>query len=167
MANGHGRWPSATASINYSAKAIGAYQNAIRYNYPDTLGWLYLAQLQQKQGDYKSAVKNYNTYLEMVPGAQLAVNGIQGCMQAPIWKKKPTLYSIRKEPVLNSRRSDFSPMLFGDDWDQLYFTTTRPQAIGDEISGITGTKSADIFFSKKDDKGKWGTARDSRRRAEL
>ena len=142
--------------INYSAKAIGAYQNAIRYNYPDTAAWLYLARLQHKQGDYKAAIKNYNTYLEMVPRTQLAINGIQGCMQAPIWKKKPTLYSIKKEPILNSRRADFSPMLLGDDADQLFLSTTRPQATGNEISGITGTKSGDIFFTKKDDKGKWG-----------
>jgi outer membrane protein OmpA-like peptidoglycan-associated protein/tetratricopeptide (TPR) repeat protein len=143
--------------INYTAKAIGAYQNAIRYNYPDTIAWLYLAQLQHKQGDYKTAIKSYNTYLEMVPKAPLAVNGVQGCMQAPIWKKRPTLYSIKKEPILNSRRADFSPMLLGDDADQLYITTSRPQATGNEVSGITGTKSTDIFLSKKDDKGKWGS----------
>ncbi|MBO6059441.1 MAG: tetratricopeptide repeat protein, partial [Bacteroidaceae bacterium] len=142
--------------INYTAKAVGAYQNAIRYEYPDTLAWLYLGQLQQKQGDYKAAIKSYNTYLEMVPKAPLAVNGVQGCMQAPIWKKKPTLYTIKKEPILNSRRADFSPMLWGTDADQIFLTTTRPQATGNEISGITGTKSSDIFFSKKDDKGKWG-----------
>ena len=141
--------------INYSAKAIGAYQNAVRYGYPDTLAWLYLGQLQQKQGDYKAAIKSYNTYLEMVPKAPLAVNGVQGCMQAPIWKKKSSLYSIKKEPILNSRRADFSPMLLGDEADQLFLSTTRPQATGNEVSGITGTKSGDIFFTKKDDKGKW------------
>lgn len=113
--------------INYSAKAIGAYQNAIRYNYPDTLAWLYLAKLQQKTGDYKTAIKSYNTYLEMVPKAPLAVNGVQGCMQAPIWKQKPTLYSIKKEPILNSRRADFSPMLWGTESDQLFLSTTRPR----------------------------------------
>lgn len=142
---------------NYAAKAIGAYQNAIRYNYPDTIAWLYLAKLQHKQGDYKAAIKNYNTYLELVPKAPLAVNGIQGCMQAPIWKNRPTLYSIKKEPILNGRRADFAPMLWGTESDQLFLSTTRPQATGNEISGITGTKSSDIFFSKKDDKGKWGT----------
>ena len=70
-------------------------------------------------------------------------------------KLRPTLHTVKKEATLNSRRADFSPALFGDDWDQLYWTTTRPQASGDELSGITGTKYADIFFSKKDDKGKW------------
>ena len=43
----------------------------------------------------------------------------------------------------------------GEEFDQLYFTSTRNQAKGDELSGITGTKNADIFMSQKDDKGKW------------
>ena len=107
--------------INHSAKAIGAYQNALRYNHPDTLIWLYLGQLQQKQGDYKAAIKSYNTYLEMVPKAPLAVNGVQGCMQAPIWKQRPTLYTIKKEPILNGRRADYSPMLWGTESDQIFF----------------------------------------------
>ena len=47
-------------------------------------------------------------------------------------------------------------MLTGDEYDQFYFTSTRAQAQGDELSGITGTKNGDIFFSQKDDKGKWG-----------
>ena len=46
-------------------------------------------------------------------------------------------------------------MLAGEENDQLFFTSTRNQAKGDELSGITGTKNADIFMSQKDDKGKW------------
>lgn len=141
--------------INYTAKAIGAYQNAIRYHYPDTMGLFYLAQMQQKQGDYKNALKNYDAFLELIPEHQLAKNGRIGCLEAPRWKKSPTLYTVKKQPILNGRRSDFSPALFGDEWDQIYFTTTRPQIASGEISGITGIKSADIWMSKKDDKGKW------------
>ena len=83
-------------------------------------------------------------------------NGLLGCEQAPGWKAAGSLYSIKKEPVLTSRRSDYSPALTGDDWDQVYFSTTRNQAKGSELSGVTGARMADIFFSKKDDKGKWG-----------
>ena len=85
------------------------------------------------------------------------MNGLIGSRQALLMKQKPTLHTVKKEPSLNSRRSDFSPALFGNDWDQLYWTSTRPQATGDDRYGITGTKYADIFFSKKDDKGKWST----------
>lgn len=143
--------------ISYTAKAIGSYQNAVRYKQTDSLTLLRLAQMQHALGDYKNALKNYRAFLDSVPDHPLAINGVQGCTQAPIWKSRPTLYSIKKEPILTSRRADFSPALFGDDWDQIAFTSTRQQATGDEISGITGTKSADIFVSKKDDKGKWTT----------
>ena len=131
---------------------------------------LRLARLQQKSGDYKNAIKSYERFLEdskamylQYPSVctpqndTLAMNGLIGSRQALLMKQKPTLHTVKKEPSLNSRRSDFSPALFGDDWDQLYWTSTRPQATGDDLSGITGTKYADIFFSKKDDKGKWST----------
>ena len=124
---------------------------------------LKLARLLHKNGDYKAAIKAYETYLEAAAHMTsrsagddtLATNGIIGCRQAPLMKQRPTLHTVKKEPVFNSRRSDFSPALFGDSWDQLYWTSTRPQATGDDLSGITGTKYADIVWSKKDDKGKW------------
>ncbi len=142
--------------INFSAKAMGAYQNAIRYLYPDSMAVFYLAKMQQRQGDYKNAIKTYQAFLDSVPDDPLAENGIQGCMQATIWKNYPTNYTVKKEPLFNSRRTDICPVIYGDDWDQLYLTTTRPQATGDEVSGITGTKFADVFVSRKDDKDKWG-----------
>lgn len=46
-------------------------------------------------------------------------------------------------------------MLAGDEYDQLFFTSTRNDAQGDELSGITGTKCGDIFVSQKDENGKW------------
>ena len=141
--------------INFTAKAIGAYQNAIRYKYPDSMAVLYLAQMQHKQGDYKNAAKNYQLFLDSVPADQRAIKGMQGCTQAQIWKKKPTLHTVKKEPLFNSRRSDFAPVLYGDEWDQLFLTSTRPQAKGNEMSGITGMKAGDIFMAKKDEKDKW------------
>ena len=141
--------------INYTARALGLYQNAARYNYADSIVYFYLAEMQRKNGDYKNAAQNYQTYLTYKPGDVLALNGLMGCEVAPVWKSNPTLYSIKKEPTLNGRRSDYCPMLAGDQSDYLYITTTRPQVTGTEISGITGIKAGDIFLSVKDDKGKW------------
>lgn len=143
--------------INYTAKALGAYQNAVRYHYPDSMAVFYLAQMQQKNGDYKNAIKNYQLFLDSVPESYPAIVGIQGCELAPEWKKNPTTYTIKKQPLLNSRRADFSPALNGDNFDELYFSSTRQQAKGDDMSGITGTKSSDIFHTKLDDKNKWTT----------
>ena len=142
--------------IGYCAKAVGGYQNAIRYKYEDPNAMLWLAKMQHKMGNYKDAIKSYRACLEADPTDTLAYYGLLGCEQAPGWKAAGSLYSVRKEPILTSRRSDYSPALTGDDWDQVYFSTTRNQAKGSELSGVTGARMADIFFSKKDDKGKWG-----------
>lgn len=141
--------------INYTARALGSYQNAARYNYADSIVYFYLAEMQRKNGDYKNAAKNYQTYLTFKPGDVLALNGLESCAAAPTWKSNPTLYSVKKQPTLNGRRSDYCPMLAGDESDYLYITTTRPQVTGTEISGITGIKAGDIFLAVKDDKGKW------------
>lgn len=141
--------------INYSAKAIAGYQNAIRYKQGDSLSLLYLAQLQQKMGRYKDARKSYEAFLDSMPNHPLGRNGLQGIQLAERWKEQPTTHKVKREPLFNARRSDLSPMFYGDDHDQLYLTSTRPQAKGNEMSGITGTKNSDIFLSKKDENGKW------------
>ena len=75
---------------------------------------------------------------------------------APEWKKEGSKYTVKRMDLFNSRRDDYSPALTGDDNDQLFFTSTRNQAQGDEYSGITGSKPSDIFWAQKDEKGKWG-----------
>ena len=141
--------------IGYSAKAAGGYQNAVRYKKGGAEAILRLAQMQHWMGKYTDAVKNYTLYLDSVPSSQEALNGLEGCRLAIEWKKKGSLYTIKKHPILASRRADYSPALYGEDYNQLYFSSTRQQAMGDDLSGVTGVKMADIFFTKKDDKGKW------------
>ena len=41
--------------INYTQKAIAAYNNAVRYKQTDSMTYLYLAQQLMKNGQYKEA----------------------------------------------------------------------------------------------------------------
>lgn len=141
--------------IGFTQKAVAAFQNAVRYNYEDSTALLLLARQQLKAGNYKQAGQNFAAYLELDPHNELAAAGLKSCELAPKWKAKPNLYKIKKEAVFNSRRSDYSPMLAGDDYSQLVFSTTRNDTEGDDISGITGVKFGDLFMSKKDGQGKW------------
>lgn len=150
--------------INYTQKAIAAYNNAIRYKQTDSLTYLYLGQQLMKNGNYKEAEKAFQTFLDSMRNdgstesrnyEQLAKTGIQSAEKAPQWKKEGSAYTVKRERFFDSRRAEYSPMLAGEENDQLFFTSTRNQAKGDELSGITGTKNADIFMSQKDDKGKW------------
>ena len=147
--------------INYTQKAIAAYNNAIRYKQTDSMTYLYLAQQLMKNAQYKEAEKQFQTALDSMGNnastelRTLATTGLRSAQKAPEWKKEGSDYTIKRENLFNSRRADYSPVLGGEDNDRLFFTSTRNQAKGDELSGITGTKNADIFYSQKDDKGKW------------
>ena len=141
--------------ISYSQRAIAAYNNALRYGQADSMTHLHLAQQLMKNGSYKEAAKHFQAQLDSTPASKLARNGLRSAQQAPKWKEAGSQYTVKRDNFFNSRRSDYSPMLFGDDNDQLYFTSTRNQTKGDELSGITGTKYSDIMVSVKDDKGKW------------
>ena len=145
--------------IHFTSKAITAYQNAVRYKQDDSLTHFYLGQLHMRNGNYKEAEKQFKMALDSLPmddpHRQTAKAGLSGARQAPQWKKDGSAYTIKRMDLFNSRRAEYSPMLSGNENEQLYFTSTRNQAQGDEYSGITGSKNADIFLSQKDDKGKW------------
>ena len=141
--------------INSTPKAVNAYRNAIRYNQASLDDRLAYARLLLKNGEYKQAEKEFKILVDSMPDNILAQNGLKSAQMAPSWKKGGSRYQVKKMDVFTSRRADYSPMLLGDEYEQIYFTSTRNDAQGDELSGITGTKAGDIFYSEKDDKGKW------------
>ncbi|MDR1719447.1 MAG: OmpA family protein [Dysgonamonadaceae bacterium] len=141
--------------INNTQRALSAYQNALRYNYPDSMSMFYAGQMLQRMGRYPDAKKQYASFLEQSPNHLLAKNGIAGCDSALKWKANPTRYQVKKMDKFGSRDGEFAPMLTGDSYDQLYFTSSRKEALGKEKSGITGLKNNDLFLVKKDGKGEW------------
>ena len=146
--------------INNTPRATSAYMNALRYKYPDSIVNLRLGQMYQKSGRYGEAIKYYNDYLLAEPGSVLAFNGVAGCEEAVKWKQAPTRYTVRRMEKFNSRRSEFSPMLYGEKYDQLYFASSRtPKGAGKDKeetnSAITGQRNNDFFLVKQDETGAW------------
>lgn len=141
--------------IGQSQRAVAAYKNVIRYKQDSINTHLKLAANLMKNGAYTEALKEYKLVLDSMPNNELASQGLSAATVAPTIKEQGSYYEVKKMAVFNSRRQDYSPMLFGDQYNQLYFTSTRNDAQGDELSGITGVKPGDIFYSEKDDKGKW------------
>lgn len=142
--------------LNMASRAAAAYQNAIRYEYPDSMAFYYLGRSLQADGKYAPAIEAYKTFLEWQPDNHLAKEGIKGCRNAIAAKNSPkSRYIVKNAKLFNSRRSDFSPMFLDKSLEQIYFTSTNEKASGTNKSEITGMKKADIFFSKKDEKGEW------------
>ena len=141
--------------INSTAKAVSGYMNALRYDYPDSILYLRLGQMQQKNGRYADAIKNYDAYLQYDPSSVLAFNGVEGSQKAQEWKKNPTRYVVKRMDKFNSRRGEFSPMLAGTDYDQLYFASSRSKDKDQKISAITGQNNNNFYVVKKDEQGNW------------
>jgi len=169
--------------INNVPAALSGYMNAVRYNYPDSIIYLRLGQMSQENGQYPSAIKDYQIYLERFPKDQLAVNGLKGCEAATEWKQNPTRYIVHRMEKFNSRRGEFSPMLAGEKFDELYFASSRTpkkkvepkdktqntstdgnsmnnpsssqQVVDDSKSAITGLRNNDLFVVRQNEKGQW------------
>lgn len=141
--------------LNMSARASAAFQNALRYEYPDSTAHLMLAQALHADGKYTAALKSYDKYLDFCPDDSLAIIGAEGCRTAQDIRARGSRYEVKQAKLFNSRRADFCPMFLGTDADQIYYTSTTEKATGDKKSEITGMKNADIFFSKKNERGEW------------
>lgn len=141
--------------LNMSARASAAFQNALRYEYPDSTTHFMLAQALHADGKYTAALRSYDKYLEFCPDDSLAINCAEGCRTAQEIRARGSRYVVKQAKLFNSRRADFCPMYLGADCDQIYYTSTTEKAIGDKKSEITGMKNADVFFSKKNEKGEW------------
>lgn len=142
----------ANRKMNYYAKAQAGYRNAVRYKYTDTLTYFYLAEMERYNKEYKQAAKDYQLFLDKHPGHKLSMVGLRSCDEAPAIKERGSAYTVKMDKNFNSNYADFSPAFNGDD---IYFASTRRDCNGDDVNGVTGMKSGDIFFMQKDDKGKW------------
>lgn len=162
--------------INNTPRATSAYMNALRYKYPDTIVTFRLGEMNQKSGHYNEAIKYYNEYLKFQPKSTLANNGITGSEKADQWRQHPTRYEVRRMDKFNTRYSEFSPMLYGEKYDQLYFTSSRAlknkekskgkdkettttqtteKSKEETLSAITGQRNNDLFLVKQDENGNW------------
>lgn len=141
--------------LNQSARAAAAFQNAIRYKYPDSLAQLYLAQALHAEGKYPQAIKAYEEYLETAPASKAAQTGLDGASMANATRGQRTRYVVRQHKLFNSRRSDYAPMYAPGETDIIYFTTTNENVNGTKKSEITGMKKGDIWMSRKNERGEW------------
>ncbi len=142
--------------LNQPRRAEAAFANAIRYGYADSTAYALLGKQQHANGEYQTALTSYGKYLVYNPkDSALIHERMRGCRTAIEQGKTQTRYIVKRADIFNSSRSDYAPMFYGDDCDQLYFTSTTEKALGTKKSEITGAKNGDIFFSKKNENGVW------------
>lgn len=142
-------------------KAVSAYKNAIRNNYPDSLVYLHYAQVLQYQGKYKEAIKQYDIYLLTHPNDYVAQAGKYACMQVETWKKETSRYKVTLAKEFNEKRtSNFAPAFTTEDGDALVFTSNRQEKSTDKkkkvrTSPVTGVANYNLYSARKNAAGVW------------
>lgn len=137
------------------SQAVSSYTNALRYEYDDPSLLFNLARALHHAGRYNEAIKQYEAHLELYPDDAEAVRGLEGARQAAQWKLDGSRYEVKLFSLVNSRRAEFSPAIWGEKDDELYYTTSNDKVEGENVSQITGTKYCDIWVTRQDEKGKW------------
>ena len=143
--------------INQPVRAEMWYKKAIQKKYPDPVAILYYAQQMMKNGKYKEAIEEFNKYRQLVPNDPRSAEGIKACERSLEWMDNPVGYVIENMRLFNSSDDDYSPAYARDDYQVVYFTSSRDDATGKQIHGATGQNFSDIFVTKQDHKGKWST----------
>lgn len=142
--------------INENEKAERALSNAVRYNYKDSIVYLYYAEALRKNKKEKDAIAQYDIYLQNHPDDIRAINGKQSSLDAAEWKEHPTRYIVSKQTKFASKRTEFSPAFPGGDPDIVYFNSTREnKEIGGNASKITGVRNNDIYSARRNALGEW------------
>ncbi len=131
------------------------YSKALREDYQDPIIFLRHGQMLLVNEKYTEAEDEFKKYRDLVPDDPRGEIGFESCQAAIVWTQNPTGYIIENMKVFNSRERDFSPAFVNESHTEVFLTSTRDEASGDETHGATGQSFADMFSTSIDRKGKW------------
>lgn len=138
------------------ANAESWIDKAIKVGYTNPEARYYYADAIRRQGQYAEAMVEFEKYVEEAPEDPRGPEGIEACKKSVEWQNEPTRWEVQPEPMLNSKEADFS-LVFSDKQNkkEVIFTSSRPGATGNDLSGNTGAAFQALWKSKLDNKGKW------------
>ncbi|GAB5539623.1 MAG: OmpA family protein [Salibacteraceae bacterium] len=133
------------------------YDKAIAAEFDGAELPLHYGDVLMKQGKYEEAVAKYREALNKGSGEvqKAAQVGVASCEKAIQLSKEPARYVVKNESQLNTAYFDFSPYFADKKQESMMFSSSRPAGAGGGDDPITGEGFSDIFYSKRDNKGKW------------
>lgn len=131
------------------------FEKAIIAQYADPVARLRLAEVKMQNGKYDEALVEFQKYAADNPSDPRGKQGIEAAESAQGWQDNPTTYIVEPVVLINSEFYDFSPTFADKRNDELIFTSTREGSTGSDVSEVTGTNFSDLYYTKRDKKGKW------------
>lgn len=131
------------------------YEKSIIAQYDDPIVYLRFGDIKMQAGKYDEALVQYQKYVVKKPTDPRGKIGVESAKEAQEWADNPKNYIIEPVVLLNSEYYDFSPAFSDKKSNEMIFTSTREGSVGSNTSEVTGDNFADLYYSKRDKKGKW------------
>lgn len=117
----------------------------------EPINMFYYAKLLMGQEKYKEAQIWFNKYLEKVPDDFVAEMLLVSCKSVNTFKKDTTLFTI-KQAEIPEISTAFAQIPYGEG---IIFTADKMSFKNSTTANWTGRSYLDIYFSQKDQNGKW------------
>ena len=114
---------------NQPTRAELRYKQAIQKEYPNPIIYLRYADALRMDESYEDAMEQYRKYKELVSDDPRGQDGITSCELALEWMENPSPYIVENMKYFNSRQSDYSPCYANDDYNVVYFSSSREEAV--------------------------------------
>lgn len=131
------------------------YDKSIIAQYVDPIARYRLAEMKMQNGKYDEALVEFQKYVAEKPEDPRGKIGIEGAKKAQEWKDNPENYVVEPVVLINSEFYDYSPTFADKKGMEMIFTSTREGSVGNETSDVTGDNFSDLYYTKRDKKGKW------------
>lgn len=131
------------------------YRKALKIKYPENKVQLHYADALKANGKFEEAIVEYEKYAQLAPDDPRGKNGAEASALAQKWVDNPSRYVVENVVQLNGKQMDFAASYASRNHKELYFTSSRANASGNEVDGWTGQGFTDIFEASIDNKGKW------------
>lgn len=131
------------------------YEKSIIAQYDDPTAHLYLADMKMRRGKYDEALVEYQKYAALKPADPRGKLGIESAQEAQNWVDNPENFIVEPVVLINSEYYDYRPIFADKKNDEIIFSSTREGSIGNKISEVTGDNFDDLYYTKRDKKGKW------------
>lgn len=116
---------NAYKTVNEYQKAELFFQQAFAIATPTNVEEYYnYAQVLKVNNKYDEAAANYQTYIKLNPNNSNAKNALKFCREIKYYTSKPIEYQVKNVEVLNSNRSEFSPIFLNN---RLYFVAEKTE----------------------------------------
>jgi len=141
---------------NQPAKAADWYLKALEYSLDPVVPYKYALMLKQTE-KYEEAIATLNKYAKENPlDRSRATRQIKSCQLAKEWSEKPSSYKIYSLDSINSKFSDYSPVIFNDEY--LVFTSARSDNLEESKYGWTGEGYSNLYIASfKEDKNRFSS----------